>query len=174
MGPASNERNVKRKALEPPRLTEEVKSDLELSYHAELQSLLSVDDLVEDVVKALQDIGKFDNTVIIYTSDNGYLFGEHRLIGKSAPYEEAIRVPLLMRGPGIPRNETRSQLVDNLDVVATIVDLAQAKPDVALDGQSLVPCFTNPDAVAREALLLESTVNRFQNPTKRSPFGRQS
>jgi N-acetylglucosamine-6-sulfatase len=92
MGPASNEKNVNRKALEPPRLTEEVKSDLEPSYHAELQSLLSVDDLVEDVVKALQDIGKFDNTVIIYTSDNGYLFGEHRLIGKSAPYEEAIRV----------------------------------------------------------------------------------
>src|SRR5262245_52276775 len=72
-----------------------------------------------------------------------------------------------MRGRGIPRNETRSQLVDNLNVVATIVDLAQAKPDVALDGQSLVPCFTNPDAVAREALLLESTVNRFQNPAKR-------
>src|SRR5262245_39812440 len=47
------------------------------------------DDLVEDVVKALQDIGKLNNTVIIYTSDNGYLFGEHRLIGKSAPYEEA-------------------------------------------------------------------------------------
>ena len=115
----------------------------------------------------MQDIGKLNNTVIIYTSDNGYLFGEHRLIGKSAQYEEAIRVPLLMRGPGIPRNETRSQLVDNLNVVPTIVDLAQAKPDVALDGQSLVPCFTNPDAVAREALLLESTVNRFQNPAKR-------
>ena len=167
MGPAFNEEKVNRKALKPPRITEEVKRELELSYRAELQSLLSVDDLIEAVVKALQDTGKLDDTVIIYTSDNGYLFGEHRLIGKSAAYEEAIRVPLLMRGPGIPRNETRSQLADNLDVVATIVDLARAEPRAPLDGHSLMPSFADPGAGARDALLLEGTVNRFQDPAKR-------
>ena len=84
--------------------------------------------------------------MIVYTFDNGYLFGEHRLIGKSSAYEESIRVPLLIRGRGIPANETRSQLVNNLDVVATIVDLAGAKPDLTLDGRSLLPLFTDAKA----------------------------
>ena len=100
--------------------------------------------------------------MIIYTSDNGFLFGEHRLIGKSAAYEESIKVPLLMRGPGIPAGETRAQLVSNLDVVATIVDLAHAHPDLPLDGRSLVPLFGNADAPWRGALLFESPVNRFE------------
>jgi N-acetylglucosamine-6-sulfatase len=72
-----------------------------------------------------------------------------------------------MRGPGIPANETRSQLVNNLDVVATIVDLAGAKPDLTLDGRSLLPLFADAKAPWRQALLLECTVNRFQNPDKR-------
>jgi arylsulfatase A-like enzyme len=114
-----------------------------------------------------ESFGKLDETVIIYTSDNGYLFGEHRMIGKSAAYDESIRVPLLMRGPGIPANQTQSQLVDNLDVVATIVQLAQARPGVVLDGRSLLPVIRGPDSPWREAILLEGTVNRFQDPTKR-------
>jgi N-acetylglucosamine-6-sulfatase len=67
-----------------------------------------------------------------------------------------------MRGPGIPTGETRSQLVSNLDVVATIVDLAEAHPDVAPDGRSLVPLLGNADAKWRGALLFESPVNRFE------------
>ena len=128
IGPAFNEKNVSHKAIKAPRIKEEGRQELEWSYRAAIQSLQSVDDLVEAVVAALGSAGKLDHTAIIYTSDNGYLFGEHRLIGKSVAYEESIKVPLVMRGPGIPANATRSQLVDNLDVVATIVDLARAKP----------------------------------------------
>jgi N-acetylglucosamine-6-sulfatase len=118
-------------------------------------------------VTALKDTGKLDNTVLIYTSDNGFLFGDHRLVGKTAAYEGSIKVPLLMRGPGITEDQTRDQLVSNLDVTATIVDLAGAKPGVPLDGKSLVPLFANADAPWRSALLIESPVTRFDKKTNR-------
>ena len=114
----------------------------------------------------LKDTGKLDNTVVIYTSDNGFLFGDHRLVGKTAAYEGSIKVPLLMRGPGIPEDQTRDQLVSNLDVTATIMDLAGAKPGVPLDGKSLVPLFANADAPWRSALLIESPVNSFEKKDK--------
>lgn len=56
------------------------------------------------------------------------------MIGKTSAYEGSIKVPLVVRGPGIPENETREQLVNNLDVVATIVELAGATPGLTLDG----------------------------------------
>ena len=126
-----------------------------------------MDDLVAAVVGALKETGKLDNTVVIYTSDNGFLFGDHRLVGKTAAYEGSIKVPLLMRGPGIPEDQTRDQLVNNLDVTATIVDLAGAKPGVPLDGKSLVPLFADADAPWRGALLIESPVTRFDKKTNR-------
>ena len=123
MGPSfnkNNEKEVSHKSLKARPIHGVTLAQLTKSYRAELQSLQSVDDLVASVVDALKETGKLDDTVIIYTSDNGFMHGEHRLIGKSAAYEELIKVPLLMRGPGIPKNETRSELVNNLDVVATI------------------------------------------------------
>jgi len=162
MGAAFNEKDVSRKAVKAPRLRKENMEELELSYRAELQSLQSVDDLIEALVDALKSTGKLDNTVIIYTSDNGFLFGEHRLVGKSAAYEESIKVPLIIRGPAIPANEMRAQLVNNLDVTATILDLAGAAPGVAPDGRSLAPLLADADAPWRSALLIEGPVNRFQ------------
>jgi N-acetylglucosamine-6-sulfatase len=115
------------------------KQELQLGYKVTIQTLQSVDDLVEAIVGALDSTGELENTVIIYTSDNGNIFGDHRMIGKTSAYEGAIRVPLILRGPGIPENERREQLVNNLDVVATIVELAGATPGVMLDGRSLSP-----------------------------------
>ena len=165
--PSFNEEHIARKALKAPLIHGETKQELIKSYRAELQSLQSVDDLVEAVVEALQQAGKLDDTVIIYTSDNGFLFGEHRLIGKSAGYEESIKVPLVMRGPGIPKNETRGALVNNLDVVATIAELTGASPGYALDGKSLAPLFADANAPWRSAILFESPINRFQTPNNR-------
>jgi arylsulfatase A-like enzyme len=161
---ASNEFARRRMA---PGSYEPWKRDLESTYRAALQSLQSVDDLVEAVVNALQRAGKLHDTVIIYTSDNGFLFGDHMLIGKSEPYEGSIKVPLIMRGPGIPANETRRQLVNNLDVSATILDLARAAPGVALDGRSLAALFSDADLPWRRAILFEGSVNRFQNSGRR-------
>src|SRR5262245_9250990 len=87
-----------------PSLDDAAKNHIEASYRAELQSLQSVDDLVGAVVDELQATGKLDNTVIIYTSDNGYEYGEHRLAGKISVYEGSIKVTLVMKGPGIPKN----------------------------------------------------------------------
>ncbi|HEX7533427.1 MAG TPA: sulfatase [Methyloceanibacter sp.] len=162
-----NEEDIALKALKAPLIHGETKQELIKSYRAELQSLQSVDDLVEAVVEALKQAGKLDDTVIIYTSDNGFLFGEHRLIGKSAAYEESLKVPLVMRGPGIPKNATRDGLVNNLDVVATIAEIAGAAPGYALDGKSLTPLLADVHVPWRSAIGFESPINRFQRPNNR-------
>lgn len=166
-GPSFNRKDASHKALRTRFVQGVSKAKLAKAYRAELQTLQSVDDLVEAVVDALKSAGKLDDTLIVYTSDNGFLYGQHRLIGKSAPYEESIKVPLVMRGPGIPKDETRTALVNNLDVVATIAELAGVSPGYALDGRSLVPLFADPNAPWRSALLIESPVSRVQSPKVR-------
>ena len=138
-----------------PRLSDAAKDQLEQSYRAELQSLQSVDDLVGGVIESLKGANKLDNTIIIYTSDNGFVFGEHRLAGKNSVYEASIRVPLVVKGPGIPARETRSQLVNNLDVVATIEQAAGLTPSVSPDGRSLMPILADGAAPWRSAILIE-------------------
>ena len=140
-----------------PLLTADDIDDLKALYRARLESLLSVDEAVEDIVNAVEAIGKLDNTVIVYTSDNGFFHGEHRrLHGKRLIYEESIRVPLIIRGPGIPQDATRSQMVNNVDLPATIVDLAQAIPGRTLDGRSLVSVLQKASQPWRTALLLQA------------------
>jgi N-acetylglucosamine-6-sulfatase len=166
-GSALDEGKKGRTADKEATIHGESKDQLEACYRAELQSLQSVDDLVEAVVNALQRAGKLDDTVVVYTSDNGFLFGEHGMIGKAAAYEEAIKVPLVIRGPGIPEKEVRTELVNNLDVTATIADLAKASPGFELDGRSLVPLFADAKAPWRSAILIESPVSRLEKPARR-------
>src|ERR687898_1896414 len=84
-----------------PPLSLEQKRYMEELYRKRLQSMLAVDDMVGDLVRALRKSGEMDNTYIFFTSDNGFHLGEHRLgAGKWTPYEEDIRVPLVVRGPG--------------------------------------------------------------------------
>jgi len=157
----------KKESATKPATGGQSKEDIETCYRAELQSLQSVDDLVAALVDSLQRAGKLDDTVIIYTSDNGFLFGQHGRLGKSVPYEEAIKVPLVIRGPGIPENQTRGQLVNNLDVVATIVELARASPGATLDGHSLGPLFADSNAPWRSAIAFESPSAHFLGPAER-------
>ena len=138
-----------------PTMDDEAIADATMRFRAARESLLAVDDMVETIVRALGEKKLLRRTVIIFTSDNGYLFGAHRLIGKGVVYEESIRVPLLIRGPGIPKGETRTQMVNNLDVVATIVALSGAELGYALDGKSLLPIISNPDAAWRTAMLVQ-------------------
>jgi N-acetylglucosamine-6-sulfatase len=107
------------------------------SYQQELESLQSVDDAVGSVLNALSRVGELSNTLIIYTSDNGFLHGEHRLRSeKVVPYEPSIRVPFIMRGPGVPRGRKLSQLVGNIDWAPTILEAARAPAFRRLDGSS--------------------------------------
>lgn len=149
-----------------PSLSAEAIDRLAKHFRNRRESLLAVDDLVEKVVNALREANKLDNTVIIYTSDNGYFQGEHRRPGnKYLAYEESIRVPLIIRGPNIPKNETRSQMVSNLDVAATIVEIAKAIPERILDGRSLSSLFGNfSNLMWRTALLIQGADQDGTNP----------
>ncbi|GAA5836637.1 hypothetical protein JCM9279_000451 [Rhodotorula babjevae] len=110
-------------------------------YRARLQSLQAVDELVASIVNKLEELGKLDETLIVYTSDNGFEAnaGHRRQPGKTLPYEEDINVPLIVRGPGVARGLIDSSSVYTLaDLGATILHLAGAQADYEHDG-ALVP-----------------------------------
>jgi len=120
-----------------------------------MESLRSVDDLIGDLFLALKDKNIVDNTVVIFTSDNGFLFGEHRIAGKVAPYDESIRVPLVIKFPGIEKQQL-DHLVLNNDLVPTIAELAGLHPQKPIDGFSLMPIVIDPSKKLREGFLVES------------------
>jgi len=125
-------------------------------HRARLASLLALDDLVERLVTALQETGQLENTVIVFTSDNGFFLGEHRLPeGKYYPYEEAIHVPLLIRGGGFPAAHTAQQIVGNVDLAPTFLALAGADAGRVVDGLPLLPLALDPDLEKDRALLIE-------------------
>ncbi|XP_026995413.1 glucosamine (N-acetyl)-6-sulfatase (Sanfilippo disease IIID), b [Tachysurus fulvidraco] len=105
------------------------------------QTLLSVDDMVEKLVKTLIDLKELDNTYIFFTSDNGYHTGQFSLpIDKRQLYEFDIRLPLLVRGPGIKPNQTVQAPVMNIDLPMTILDIAGVNvSNLDMDGQSFLP-----------------------------------
>jgi arylsulfatase A-like enzyme len=108
------------------------------------KSMLAVDDLIGDVVDELAARGELDNTVIVFTSDNGFLHGEHHISEKLVPYEESIRVPLYIRAPGIPGGQRVEHIVLNNDLAPTIAELAGVTPGHVVDGRSLVPLLLDP------------------------------
>jgi N-acetylglucosamine-6-sulfatase len=123
-----------------PLLTPARLAAIRESYQQRLESLLAVDEAVAQIVNELTRVGKLDNTYIIFTSDNGFFHGEHRVsAGKVLLYEPSIRVPLLIRGPGIPAGRHRSQFVANIDLAPTIVQATGAQPGRVMDGRSLIP-----------------------------------
>ena len=101
--------------------------------------LKGVDDLVEGVVSKLKSAGELSDTYVFFTSDNGWHHGEHRIRqGKWRPYEEDIRMPLLVRGPGVAASTT-SKLALNTDFFPTFTDLAGIPTPGYVDGRSLRP-----------------------------------
>jgi arylsulfatase A-like enzyme len=103
-------------------------------------SLREVDRSVAAIAETLVERRALDNTVIVYTSDNGQLLGEHRLRGKIWPYEESIRVPLVVRLPWArPPGAVEERLVLNIDLAPTLAELAGVRPAITQDGRSLVP-----------------------------------
>jgi N-acetylglucosamine-6-sulfatase len=109
-------------------------------YRRRLESLVAVDEGVRRIVRALAESGELDNTLIVFTSDNGFLEGQHRIpLGKVDVYDPSTRVPLLMRGPGIPAGLHLRQPVANIDLAPTILDSAEAEAGLPMDGRSLWP-----------------------------------
>lgn len=123
-----------------------------------VRSLRAVDDLLEKVILALEQQGTLANTIICYTSDNGFFYGEHRIdFGKTYGYEPSLRVPLICRGPGIPEGQTRDQMVNNVDLSATILDWAGAEPGRVLDGKSFAPVIADEQTGWRSAMFFDGT-----------------
>jgi N-acetylglucosamine-6-sulfatase len=130
---------------------------LESRYRRRLATLIAVDDAVAKIVEAVSATGQLAKTVIFFTSDNGWMSGQHRIAsGKRVPYEESIRVPLVVRGPGFARGVKRDAPVANVDLAPTIVALARAPAGVRSDGCSLVPLARRSDRHWRRDLLFEN------------------
>jgi N-acetylglucosamine-6-sulfatase len=143
---------IRNRSLLPPTRISAIREN----YQQELESLLAVDEAVARIVAALQASGELANTLVIFTSDNGFFHGEHRVAqGKNLPYEPAIRVPLALRGPGVPAGLRLGQRVANVDLAPTIVDAANATPGRLLDGRSLLPLLASPATPLARDLLVE-------------------
>lgn len=154
--PGANEANVsdKPKRLRRPRLGPRELAEIKRADRARRESLLAVDDAVARLVGALRRTGRLSDTVFVFTSDNGYFLGEHRMTGKnSLPYRGLAAVPLIVRGPGFPAGERVRSAVGNVDLPATIARLAGLEPTRELDGVPLTE-LAGEDG-ARRALLLE-------------------
>jgi arylsulfatase A-like enzyme len=140
-----------------PVLTDAQIAQLQLDYEGRIGSLLAVDDHVKTLVKTLTKTRQLDNTLIVFVSDNGWMQGEHRIPGdKFLPYEESLRVPLIMRGPGVPKGETVDGQVSNIDFAPTLVDVANARAGRTMDGTSLLPVLRNPRLDPTPVLELEA------------------
>jgi N-acetylglucosamine-6-sulfatase len=163
--PSFNEADVSDKpkwVQNKPRLSSTKISNLTTLYRKRLRALQSVDEMVKNLVDTLSVkdpvTGKapIDNTYIVFTSDNGDYFGEHRLEEKAGAYEESPRVPLLVRGPGVPQGVVRSEFALNNDFAPTFASWASVTPPSFVDGRSLAPLLSSsPPATWRSAFLIE-------------------
>ncbi len=123
-----------------PLLTAAQIAAIDLEYQARIEALQSLDEGVGRIVAALAARGELENTYIVFTSDNGYHLGQHRFLnGKFQVYEEDIRVPLIVRGPGVEAGAVRDELAVNIDLAPTMTRWGGATADRVMDGQSLAP-----------------------------------
>lgn len=128
----------------------------------QLRVLQTVDDGVGAVFKALEETRQLDDTLIVFMSDNGFLWGDHGLIDKRAAYEESIRIPLLMRYPRFARpGTTVDQLVLNIDVAPTLCDLAGVAVPADAHGRSVLPLLRGTPTFWRQSFLAEYVFEPF-------------
>jgi N-acetylglucosamine-6-sulfatase len=154
-----NERDVSDKPAwlrETPRLSATLRKRVRARYHDRLASLAAVDELVAGLVDTLRGERALRDTLVIFTSDNGFLLGEHRLRGKDVAYREAAAVPLLARGAGLPKGRRVGAPVGSIDVAATILDATGVEPPVEQDGISLLDVAARPGDYADRDLLVET------------------
>jgi N-acetylglucosamine-6-sulfatase len=140
------------------RWHEKRRSQIDALRQRQLETLLAADEAVAAILDALRDTDRLHNTIVVFASDNGFMWGEHRLFGKYAPYDESIRIPFVLRWDALevaPR--ALGDLVVNADLAPTLADLAGVKAP-RTDGLTLRPLLSG-DAVAwRHLIPLEHLV----------------
>jgi len=134
--------------------TEALEATNDADYTDRLGALKALDEMVADIVRTLTDTGELDKTYLIFTSDNGYNLGAHRLNEKMAPYEESLRVPLAIAGPGIDSRCTAAMAL-SIDLAPTILEWAGLVPPDRMDGRSLVPVLNGETTPWRTDFLAE-------------------
>lgn len=145
-------RNYKNLPAGPPR-TEEIIIEFTKAYYATISHL---DHQVGNLITLLESLEMYDNTVIIFLSDNGYFLGNHGLGNKITMHEESVRVPMFIHWNKLPNKGIRcSELVSSLDILPTVLDLAQIDKPNYLSGKSLMPLFSNPSKSLRKYVASE-------------------
>ncbi len=156
------------------RLTSSEKLNILNRRKRRLEMLLSVDEAIYAVYNKVAASGELGNTYFIFTSDNGFFNGEHRIgNGKYLPYEPSGRVPFLIRGPGIAANAASDELIANIDLMPTVLQIAgsSAAPSHPVDGRSVLPFAADPTARSSRPLLLEGDTGPGIGPGQTAPEG---
>ena len=143
-----------------PLIGEGGAADIDNTRRRQLLTLISLDRSIGAIMEKLKETGELDNTVVIFLSDNGKHWGEHRMDTKSTAYEEAVKVPFAMRYPPlIPAPYIEDKIVGNIDITPTIYELSETKMPAVIDGISLVTLLTG-NGEWRTSLLLEAWPDR--------------
>ncbi len=139
-----------------PPLSEADITRIDADFRKRAQAVLAVDEMIGKLQAAVAAIGEDKNTYFIFSSDNGYHMGEHRLMpGKQTPYETDIHVPLIVTGPGVPAGRTADDFVDNTDLCPTFAELGGAPSPAGVDGKSLVPLLHGETPPWRTSVIVE-------------------
>ena len=159
--PSYNERDVSDKTgpvADYPLITARKQARLELRNVQRRESLASADRAIAGVLRTLDRMGSSSNTLVILTSDNGQMLGEHRVPSyKDLPYEPSARLPFVMTGPGIPERNVWTGPAGTHDIAPTILAAAGVESDVAMDGRSVLPTESRLDGDRSRAIVLEGT-----------------
>ena len=132
-----------------PRTVDEVKANI-LAYYA---MITHMDEQIGRIINALEEKGLRDNTIIIFSSDNGLAVGQHGLMGKQNLYEHSIKVPLIFEGPGIPQGISNEELVYTLDLYPTLCDLTTTETPKTVVGVSLFNTLMSQEKIERSSLV---------------------
>jgi arylsulfatase A-like enzyme len=134
-----------------PKLNQTVLDYNDSFYRSRLRALQAVDELVDGIVSRLEEHGILDTTYIIYTSDNGYHIGQHRLPpGKECGFEEDIRVPLFIRGPDVPADRVEDSVTTHIDLAPTVFNIAGIPVRSDFDGSSVSLTDTGSKSISHE------------------------
>ena len=139
---------------EIPPLTHAEQARTDRANRQRQQALLSADRTMAALIDAVMASPRADRTLFVVSSDNGLLWREHRIEGKGVAYEESVRVPLLIAGPGVPPGQIDALVAMNLDLSATIQALAGLSPEG--EGRSLVPTLCAGEDPGRDAIVLQA------------------
>ena len=138
------------------RLTPSEIHRLDLRYQDRIEALRSVDEGIGRVLDALAARSGLTHAYVFFLSDNGFFQGEHRFdVAKFLPYEPANHLPLLVRGPGIPADRHSGELIANVDIAPTLLEITGATPSIAPDGRSILPFARDLGRRTRRPILLE-------------------